>query len=137
MMNEKYFQKLKCDHSQHCKDGSGIIAGADITSTIKPILEGIDNKEDLWMEYWEERTKGKGISFGYGSKNTEKRSFLKGLQKAQQIIEENIIRLRIKMECGHYQMECGHYQCFFCLGCHVCDKKECPDIPLPVEWWKY
>ena len=47
----KYFQKLKClyckfysnnkDNCHNC-DGSGIIKGADITSTIKPILDLYD-----------------------------------------------------------------------------------------------
>ena len=52
MTQAKYFQKLKCksctafdDNATHqefmqCK-GTGIIKGADITETIKPIFEGI------------------------------------------------------------------------------------------------
>ena len=45
----QYFQKLKCECHCHncCKESvqpccdKGIIAGVDITETIKPILEGI------------------------------------------------------------------------------------------------
>ena len=53
-------------------------------------------------------------------------------------------------------MKCGHNQCFFCLSCHVCDKRiekrekfenedgadevapyiECPSYPLSDEFYK-
>ena len=76
MTQAKYFQKLKCDgdfqHSKSCEcKGSGIIAGADITSTIKPILEGIDN----------------------AMKITNDARHLHGLNIAKQIIEDNVIKV--------------------------------------------
>ena len=86
MTQAKYFQKLKCECGgiklrlapnkevvttlPHIKcNGSGIIKGADITSTIKPILEGID----------------KEIRISYSGKYFYK--------KSKQIIEENVIKV--------------------------------------------
>ena len=86
----KYFQKLKCEDCGYgtiaddfgeeiiclyCK-GSGIIAGADITSTIKPILEGIDSNEHI------ANINGRKI-----------RSGLIRIEKVKQIIEENTIKV--------------------------------------------
>ena len=82
MTQTKYFQKLKCKCSHdgsivktcwNCK-GSGFIKGADITSTIKPILEGIENNKRSVEQ------------FGYGAFNN-------ALEKAKQIIEENVIKV--------------------------------------------
>ena len=85
MTQTKYFQKLKCEcvdfsgaihlNCDTCK-GSGIIAGADITSTIKPILEGIDSNEHI------ANINGRKI-----------RSGLIRIEKAKQIIEENTIKV--------------------------------------------
>ena len=87
MTQAKYFQKLECEichgSSKLCYDckGSGIIAGADITSTIKPILEWIENSKDEYKP----KVIDKGIY------NLVRSGFNNGLQKAKQIIEENII----------------------------------------------
>ena len=89
MTQTKYFQKLKCEcvdfsgaihlNCDTCK-GSGIIAGADITSTIKPILEGIDKAQiqrELQLLVLEVRSDG----------------YWNALEKAKQIIEENTIKV--------------------------------------------
>ena len=80
----KYFQKLKCNHSQHCKDGSGIIAGADITSTIKPILGGIK-----LMEY----RKGSYGKDGFYSRLTREK-WNSHLVQLKQIILANVIKVK-------------------------------------------
>ena len=80
MTKTKYFQKVKCD----CKDfydnecvfcgNTKEIKGADITQTIKPILEEIENNKRSVEQY------------GYGA-------FNKALQKANQIIEGNVVKV--------------------------------------------
>ena len=101
-MEVKYYQKLKCRCKYFwangiefeegtccgsCK-GSGITKGADITETIKLILEGINNQIEILIKnynhhinYGNERV-AEGL---LGNKN--------GLQKAKQIIEENVIKV--------------------------------------------
>ena len=91
MTQAKYFQKLKCENlgkfpNWHTNpkgfykcdkcDNSGIIAGADITETIKPILEGIEFNEHL------SNINGRKIKSG-----------LVRIEKAKQIIEENTIKV--------------------------------------------
>ena len=75
MTQAKYFQKLKCpcktnewaEHKINDKDCSGIIAGADITSTIKPIYD--------WVI--------KGIEF----------CKIEDLEQVKRIIEKNVIKV--------------------------------------------
>ena len=102
MVESKYFQKLKCDqivcvNNQEksgyayskcirCK-GSGIIAGADITETIKPILEG---QEMLIKEF-------EHLLTNYLSMWKQHRGVTKHLdeirEEAKEIIEENTIKV--------------------------------------------
>ena len=88
MTQLKYFQKLKCNYTKsHPKiclcEGSGIIARADITETIKPILDGINNSK---LPIPSKKSKLNDL---YG----ESKSFNEGLEKAKQIIEENTIKV--------------------------------------------
>ena len=112
MTTKKYFEELKCDncygdgntpiHRDHdnypdvnccpencdciiCK-GSGIIRGADITSTIKPILEGINKEINLCDE---------AIKY-YATKKSPLQELghqASGLEKAKQIILDNVIEV--------------------------------------------
>ena len=87
----KYFQKLKCEcvdfsgaihlNCINCK-GSGIIAGADITSTIKPIWEGIDKELISDNVYRNIETNDEDAYF---------KGVIDAFRKAKQIIEDNII----------------------------------------------
>ena len=91
-MEVKYYQKLKCrckgiefEEGTCCGSckGSGITKGADITSTIKPILEGII------------LSKLSKIILLYGDLHDreERIGFNRGLQKAKRMIEENVINV--------------------------------------------
>ena len=91
MTQAKYFQKLKCDHSQHCKNGSGIIAGADITSIIKPILEGIDKFKNV-LRYCSECKIWRLLEPDCLHKSIYKHTIeFVELGKAKRIIEEKVI----------------------------------------------
>ena len=108
MTQAKYFQKLKCENlgkfpNWHTNpkgfykcdkcDNSGIIAGADITETIKPILEG-NEKFKVVFRYCSEcktyRLLEPDCNHEYFYKH--KIEFVE-LEKAKQIIEENTIKV--------------------------------------------
>ena len=90
-MKAKYFQKLKCEHKVEslkdlCTDckGSGIIKGADITETIKPILEGIDKELISDNVYGNIETNDEDAYF---------KGVIDDFRKAKQIIENNLIKV--------------------------------------------
>ena len=98
MVEAKYFQKLKCENlgkfpNWHTNpkgfykcdkcDNSGIIAGADITSTIKPILEGIELEIEICNKDAQDDDKEVSQHIIIGR--------VRSLEKAKQIIEENVI----------------------------------------------
>ena len=84
----KYFQKLKCPEcvGYGCQDCliSGIIKGADITSTIKPIWEGIDKELISDNVYRNIETNDEDAYF---------KGVIDAFRKAKQIIEENVIKV--------------------------------------------
>ena len=93
----KYFQKLKCEctdfYDNECVfcGNTKEIKGADITSTIKPILEGID---ELGVGLIKSISKHRCRKMlGDLCKDCQiYEANVDGLQKAKQIIEENIIK---------------------------------------------
>mgnify|MGYP001595205902 CR=1 FL=1 len=90
-MKNKYFQKLKCNNLCGDITCNGIHKGADITEPINSILEGIENS--ITKYYKSEDMVGRGVILG--SKPipydlVENRT----LQKAKQIIEDNVIKIK-------------------------------------------
>ena len=114
----KYFQKLKCKHEvESLKDlcpsckGSGIIAGADITSTIKPILDNLKIKA-----FVRDNKKGYGFRIVYKNKIISNncahdyaeeivKNFNLALEQAKQIIEENVILSKAQSPLGEVKVE--------------------------------
>ena len=91
MTQAKYFQKLKCDECENISGRPAIHTGADITEIIKPILEGIDKEIKLCDEaikYY-----ATNYHFVRKPKLQELGHQAVGLQKAKQIIEENVIKV--------------------------------------------
>ena len=93
MTQTKYFQKLKCrckgiefEEGTCCGSckGSEIIKGADITETIKPILEGIDKELILDTVYGNIETNDEDAYF---------KGVIDDFRKAKQIIENNLIKV--------------------------------------------
>ena len=80
----KYFQKLKCEKHFHDLGCNDSIQGADITSTIKPILEGIDKELISDNVYSNIETNDEDAYF---------RGVIDAFRKAKQIIEENVIKV--------------------------------------------
>ena len=83
----QYFQKLKCNgdfqHGKSCEcKGSGIIAGADITSTIKPILDWFETRIDYMKSIKPHKEELVTLKTSIGL-----------LKEAKQIIEENVIKV--------------------------------------------
>ena len=105
----KFFQKLKCGYCEgkgelrwntkgqmsKCNvcQGSGITAGTDITSIIKPIFQFIINIEWVLCNCVAKKVKDyqnrKLVKYGDYNHNTESCLF----EKAKQIIEENTIKV--------------------------------------------
>ena len=97
----QYFQKLKCECHCHncCKESvqpccdKGIIAGADITSTIKPIFQFIIKNEWVLCDCVAKQVKDyqnrKQVKYGDYNHNTEVCPF----EKIKQTIEENTIKV--------------------------------------------
>ena len=87
----KYFQKLKCEKHTHDLGCNDFTQGVDITSTIKPILEGIDNLGIGLIKSISKHRCRKML--GDLCKDCQiYEANVDGLQKAKQIIEENVIK---------------------------------------------
>ena len=95
MTQTKYFQKLKCESGNgtpdnsnlwvcpYCYKGSGIIAGVNITETITPILYLFNELENRY----------KHRIYRNPMSKTMQKDILESLQKAKQIIENNVIKV--------------------------------------------